>query len=1767
VLKGEITIADGVLQRFEFSKYNRNFCFGIQPAANSRIYVLQADSKQLMDNWIEFLRIKKAVDPMYVGRDNPSANVPTSWSAQLAEQHDIERRRSTTEQKSSVVVPAESKQSDATSDANATSTETDEAVKDEIAPADSKQTAAVPNCSSSVPEPIEDTHVYDDDGDGGDDGNSGITSSNGTDVIANAVQTHDSESAVDTIPSHIQDSTVYDTVDDVDGPDDLTAAIADASISQQAHTNDDDSVYVYEQKLDDYDAYVVDCDGYGDYGAIEESKTESVTDTGAYSGASDYDGYDPYAGADSATETVYNQHDYDPIFGNAEANDFNSEGCDLPAIRGQHDEKFANPELAIDRPGQNDTVFTAGMFGNAHRDDHINDHGLDMPELKHQSSVFAPVQISVTLAGLLGNPHRQWNTEYQTLLDQSTSSAESETQRIAHLCRLSNEFSLLARYLGRTIISEASLPTSAKSVKPVDAGGIAGGEKFISHGIFFKRVSDERGIYGSDEGAMKAASLELHGARAFVDIVPELRTPLMTIVDFRGFRIVAVCLLPVNGQTLQYGSANAGRTVFCDPQIAHHMCEAGRIINIKEHIVGEHPTQASLIGPCDIEVHRGTDDRFYVLDTARVFPPQAPNRELRCVYMPFSLKSDMATFDVGNQHNLRELLGRLLFPTSSVDVFSCLASMVDDQYRKAGLTDCYVNVPVYSNAILRSQDIAPEQSEFWLGVPLDGVGARLIQIRGTALQLVYSGVGPVNARASQLVRQRVCGHALLLHRPQGGHLYQMLRPEFVKRFRTPLSSDAFTGFGRHNSDEHNSEVAAATQYLLSTTIPTFAHELEARSVIITSGRMLTKEMHHRGINVRYLGVLRNHINVRAGRERSLILTEMLVRYAKQSLRARLRNLDAADDQEYAVVVLKFFNMIFGTSEASRVFWRVQAAVGLKIKFGIIFTMEELRRASSAKPRRRLHSALRAYIDDTILLNELQERTGVRLRPSINRAFAERPFLFSTRDHPFKLSDLESLNATETRISWTPYALMQTLQKRFIATGHTMHDASYHELKALHEAVQSSFAPDSPQVVQSHLALTQCIITTLERKEALPDEAKLEEAIEHMNTAWEIAEKRLPNNDAHIMIMWLRARTAQADGRFEEALSLFEQTYMLLCIVYGDLSKVAFTTDQVENNLVAKHIGNQALQSIRILRGNPAMVVVFNHIAHVCEVLLERELPARLVNKATEVVQMYPPPTNSDALRHAFGEEVPPLFFVIMRNRNMDLEKLFKMLEASVTNTIGVLRGAEFEDAAASMHIAWTSAVDQVRSIHTWDSVEFLDLTEGGDEEPLSRQASAESEIAPDDIIEDNWIIPSSLKPNVDANNEIMGTWQQHDIGSYVLVRNVTRTETVTASQESISHSQTVLMSKHGIAHRTLIISLTYAMERLSHPFICEPTRVLPPTFTMHDDTKVITIGDLHIRCQKWSSEPEKSTSTFGNVTTLWFTSWVPVGHSANTCVALESCSRTETQSPSGKLHTSSTMRITRFDVPFELNGTPYLGFMQESTTISDAHMNQDGAVTLFTHCHQIPGTVVRTESKLAPNRDSVIHTISELVEVGQMDLDEMNSLVAAAEAKRDELKQYTIDARTAQANTAAATQAAIANARKAVAKAKARAATAVKRAKAKAAGLEWNSEEEEEEEEEEEDTTGGDNGPPVGAVTTTATASTSTAASSTFDSGSAYYEQMRDDALARGAQVRAQVEAAKAKAKAQMEAAKAKAAAIRAAAEARAAAAREAAARKAASNK
>jgi len=231
---------------------------------------------------------------------------------------------------------------------------------------------------------------------------------------------------------------------------------------------------------------------------------------------------------------------------------------------------------------------------------------------------------------------REWNTEFQQILDEGVLGLTVESlQRMADL---THDFVECARGYAKIIVNELSVDAVQKQIKPADVGGIAGGEKYIAGGILFKFCLDKQiawtpkplYMYGgdkpSDELAIKVGGLELQGLMCWQSSLPEgLHFPMMCLIDYKGFRLIATSLLPIDGaNTLRYGSSDGGSTVLADdPKLVSLIETTAKEINLKKHTVGK--KKISICGPGDIEGHKGKDGRYYLLDFARTMPPEAPD--------------------------------------------------------------------------------------------------------------------------------------------------------------------------------------------------------------------------------------------------------------------------------------------------------------------------------------------------------------------------------------------------------------------------------------------------------------------------------------------------------------------------------------------------------------------------------------------------------------------------------------------------------------------------------------------------------------------------------------------------------------------------------------------------------------------------------------------------------------------------------------------------------------------------------------------------------------------------------------------------------------------------------------------------------------------------------------------------------------------------------------------------------------------------------------
>lgn len=124
----------------------------------------------------------------------------------------------------------------------------------------------------------------------------------------------------------------------------------------------------------------------------------------------------------------------------------------------------------------------------------------------------------------------EWNEEFQRALEQPSKTPEEHVERIQNVNNIMNQFVDFVTPLAKQIITEEN--QIDQKIKPYDdAGGIAGGEKYIHQGVFFKFARDKFGLFkGNDEIAIKVAGLDLAALRHLIACnIPNLHFPMVRI--------------------------------------------------------------------------------------------------------------------------------------------------------------------------------------------------------------------------------------------------------------------------------------------------------------------------------------------------------------------------------------------------------------------------------------------------------------------------------------------------------------------------------------------------------------------------------------------------------------------------------------------------------------------------------------------------------------------------------------------------------------------------------------------------------------------------------------------------------------------------------------------------------------------------------------------------------------------------------------------------------------------------------------------------------------------------------------------------------------------------------------------------------------------------------------------------------------------------------------------------------------------------------------
>lgn len=186
---------------------------------------------------------------------------------------------------------------------------------------------------------------------------------------------------------------------------------------------------------------------------------------------------------------------------------------------------------------------------------------------------------------------------------------------------------------------------------------------------------------------------------------------------------------------------------------------------------------------------------------------------------------------------------------------------------------------------------------------------------------------------------------------KSGHLYQLLRPEFLRLYSKPLCNDSFTRFVMHDplKQEYVREIEEATEFLQRVLVPRCSQALDnvmkgkVRNGTV-DGVNIGELVHLHGLPLRWLGRIRKACSSEASR--MLLLIEMATRTIKSELRQIFRKTSKTtgmpSQEPYKRAAYAFLNGIFGAGPERQAHWQ-QLSELIQRKYPLSFGPDDAER--------------------------------------------------------------------------------------------------------------------------------------------------------------------------------------------------------------------------------------------------------------------------------------------------------------------------------------------------------------------------------------------------------------------------------------------------------------------------------------------------------------------------------------------------------------------------------------------------------------------------------------------------------------------------------------------------------------------------------------------------------------------------------------------------------------------------------------------------------
>lgn len=404
---------------------------------------------------------------------------------------------------------------------------------------------------------------------------------------------------------------------------------------------------------------------------------------------------------------------------------------------------------------------------------------------------------------------RDWNEEFQSTRELGKDSVQERVFREQLTSKLFAEYNDAA-VRGAILVARGE-------VQPLNPTEAKDAQIFVYNNVFYSFGADGVGTFasdGGDEAARVATGKDVQGVKNVNQLdINGLFTPGTVVVDYLGKRIVGQSIVPgifkqrdPGEHQIDYGGVEGKDVIATHESFVQPFSDLSKAMHVKKHAVWDKEgTKHELEASVETKGLLGTDGRKYILDLYRITP------------------LDVAWLE---QHRGTDESDQKRYPHR----MAVLRPELVDTYRVMKLRE-YI-----SNELEKRRTEKAQRSE-------------------TSGKLTNGDIGE---NASENAETPTNGEAIA--KKNGEEPTKPQEAVDLSGFSFSLNPDAFSGQQPQTEDEKaewekdEAEVRAVCKYLTTETIPRLVRDMQEGDVgFPMDGQNLVRDMHKRGVNVRYLG--------------------------------------------------------------------------------------------------------------------------------------------------------------------------------------------------------------------------------------------------------------------------------------------------------------------------------------------------------------------------------------------------------------------------------------------------------------------------------------------------------------------------------------------------------------------------------------------------------------------------------------------------------------------------------------------------------------------------------------------------------------------------------------------------------------------------------------------------------------------------------------------------------------------------------------------------